>query len=104
MRRFTLLAAIAALTPLGAQTFDPDPSEPNAQATAESRASSAFVGLAPPPIGWNCSMRIVWFERVPIADFVCEPDALLIEQQERERLEWQDRLIENSRRFRGRGR
>jgi integrase len=81
-----------------AQTFDPDPNEPGAQQEAELRALGAMLGMAEPPIGWDCQLSFVIDPRPDFAGFVCEPDPLLIEQQEREHRRWQRRLIENSRR------
>jgi hypothetical protein len=84
-----------------AQTMDPDPHEPNAQQNAEFRAMAAPLGLAAPPIGWNCTPvmngdpnGMFWFL------MTCEPDSMLIDQQERERREWGQRVLDNARRSR----
>jgi hypothetical protein len=95
-------AALLLLFPAAGQVLDPDPSEPDAQQTAEVRFIGAMLGLTPPPIGWNCTIQTVWYGQMPMVEASCEPDPLLIERQERQRREWEDRLAERHREMRER--
>jgi hypothetical protein len=71
-----------------AQTFSPDPSEPGAQQTAEARYQMSSMGLMSPPVGWQCVSAL---PDVYGPTFVhCEPDPMLLEQQEREREAWEE--------------
>lgn len=102
---FLLMAAgllLLMASTAGAQTFDPDLGEPNAQAIAEYRAAGAFLGLMPPPIGWNCYQQYP-SDFTTFVDFVCEPDPSLLSQQEQEKRDWMiqfiQRYLENSERI-----
>jgi TM2 domain-containing membrane protein YozV len=96
---FPVLALALLALPLSAQVFDPDPAEPSAQHNAEFRAMAACLGLAAPPIGWSCTPLV---NGAPNGMFyfsmACEPDSMLIDQQERERQEWERRQVQNARR------
>jgi hypothetical protein len=101
IRTLFLLALLA--LPLSAQAIDPDPSEPGAQQTAEARYQMSTWGLMSPPVGWHCEAAL---PDVYGPTFVrCEPDHLLIEQQERERAEWleyREMILDQLRRHRSR--
>jgi hypothetical protein len=104
--RPSILLGLCALYFLAAaaqgQTFDPNQDEPNAQQTAEFRYVGAFLGLTPPPIGWNCTLQTIWYGPMPMQEASCEPNPVLIEQQERERRACDGRLAERHREMRER--
>jgi len=83
-----VLALALLVLPLSAQMMDPDPSESGAQQTAEARYQLSALGIMPPPVGWDCEQSI------PDASgptyTYCEPNPLLIEQQNREREKWEE--------------
>lgn len=99
MRKLLLVMLLLCL-PLAAQVPDPPFDQPGAQENAEMRFALNWLfldgGYMLPPVGWNCVPLLVWIGDVPTLAAHCEPDPVLVDEQQREADEWLRELARGS--------